>query len=63
MAVPSETTDLKEVYSVGGHVRAKILGIAGSNIGDRPTSLLANECSSLGAPVTTARQEGHSNLK
>jgi predicted RNA-binding protein with RPS1 domain len=32
MAVPSETTDLKEVYSVGGHVRAKILGIAGSKI-------------------------------
>lgn len=32
MAVPSETTDLKEVYSVGGHVRAKILGIAGPKI-------------------------------
>jgi rRNA biogenesis protein RRP5 len=32
MAVPSDATDLKDVYSVGGRVRAKILGISGSKI-------------------------------
>jgi predicted RNA-binding protein with RPS1 domain len=32
MAVPSDSTDLKDVYSVGGRVRAKILAIAGSKI-------------------------------
>jgi predicted RNA-binding protein with RPS1 domain len=32
MAVPNEKTDLKEVYSVGGRVRAKILGVVGPKI-------------------------------